>query len=77
MTVKIDKKIISVNKSFFELGGDSLKAITLVNKINKELNITMPLKEIFGKPIIKQQAEFIETSEWLSNSSLEFEKSEK
>ena len=75
--LKIDQELISVNRSFFELGGHSLKATVLVNKINKELNITIPLKEIFAKPTINQQAEFIETNEWLSNKDHEFDQVEK
>ena len=75
--LKIDKGLISIHRSFFELGGHSLKAAVLANKINKEFNIAIPLKEIFDKPTISQQAEFIETNEWLSDKIHEFDKPEK
>jgi amino acid adenylation domain-containing protein len=45
--LKLDPAVISVNKSFFELGGHSLRATLLVNKISRELQVTIPLKEIF------------------------------
>ncbi len=45
--LKIKKELISVDKSFFDLGGHSLKATTLVNKIFKELGVDLPLNTIF------------------------------
>jgi SagB-type dehydrogenase family enzyme len=75
--LNIDKEIISVNNSFFELGGHSLKATALVNKINLEFGIEMLLKEVFVNETLKEQAELIETSEWLFNKKSNFENSEK
>ncbi|MEW7293181.1 non-ribosomal peptide synthetase, partial [Aquimarina sp. 2304DJ70-9] len=65
----LDEKIISTNKSFFEVGGHSLKAMILVNKIAKEFDIVFPLEKVFEKPTIKQQAEFIDINQWLVNES--------
>lgn len=44
----IDKDLISVNRSFFEIGGHSLKAIGLLNRIFKEFGVKIPLKDIFN-----------------------------
>ena len=63
--LKLDKELISVNRSFFELGGHSLKAMVLANKIAKELEITLPLEQIFEQSTIKKQGTFIEINRWL------------
>ncbi|MGG3806588.1 amino acid adenylation domain-containing protein [Metabacillus fastidiosus] len=57
----IDK--IGVNYNFFEAGGDSLKAFSLASKIYKELNIEVPLKQIFNSPTIKGISEWIKGQE--------------
>ena len=67
--LKLDKELISVDRSFFELGGHSLKAMVLVNKIAKELEITLPLEQVFEQSTIEKQAEFIEINKWLDDSS--------
>jgi len=54
----IKKDTISIEANFFHLGGHSLKAATLVSKIQKEFNITLPLIELFKSPSIKSLAEF-------------------
>jgi len=66
--VKIWKEILGVGKigicdNFFELGGHSLKAINLIAKTHKELNIEIPLREIFKMPTIKGIAEYIKGME--------------
>jgi acyl-CoA synthetase (AMP-forming)/AMP-acid ligase II/acyl carrier protein len=67
--LKLDKELISVNRSFFELGGHSLKAMVLVNKIAKELEMTLPLEQIFEQSTIKKQGTFIEINRWLDDDT--------
>jgi amino acid adenylation domain-containing protein len=50
---------IGINHHFFKLGGHSLKATTLVSRIKRELDIHMPLVEVFNRPTIRQQAQYI------------------
>ncbi len=62
--VQIWQEIIGIKKvgildSFFELGGDSLKAIRVVTRINNEFLINISLNEIFTNPTIKFIAELI------------------
>uniref|UniRef100_UPI002414EB8C phosphopantetheine-binding protein n=1 Tax=Paenibacillus elgii TaxID=189691 RepID=UPI002414EB8C len=47
---------IGVKDNFFELGGHSLRATTLVGNIHKEMNIQVPLREVFEHPTIEQMA---------------------
>ncbi|MCM3738302.1 amino acid adenylation domain-containing protein [Bacillus cytotoxicus] len=55
--LKLEK--IGINDNFFELGGHSLKATILVGRIRKELEVEVPLKEIFSLGDIKGLSEYI------------------
>ena len=50
---------LGIHDDFFELGGDSLKAVTFAGKIYKRINIEVPLPEFFDRPTIKKLAEYI------------------
>ncbi|MCP5106693.1 MAG: amino acid adenylation domain-containing protein, partial [bacterium] len=52
----VDKKNIGRTSDFFELGGHSLKAIQLAAKIQKTLEVNLPLKDIFKHTVIKTMA---------------------
>ncbi|HNX29314.1 MAG TPA: AMP-binding protein [Syntrophomonadaceae bacterium] len=52
-------KMISVNDTFFELGGDSLKAAVLFEAIKKAFQLQVPLKYIFKNSSIEDLAEYI------------------
>ncbi|MCU0286404.1 MAG: amino acid adenylation domain-containing protein, partial [Acidobacteria bacterium] len=55
----IPKDSISTVANFFDLGGHSLKAINMIAKIHKVLDIKLPLSEVFKNPRIKGLAEYI------------------
>jgi len=61
----IEKQTISTTHSFFDLGGHSLVAVALNNKIYKTYLIDFPMKDIFSKPILSDMAESIESYLWL------------
>ncbi|MBH5318584.1 amino acid adenylation domain-containing protein [Paenibacillus sp. GSMTC-2017] len=46
--------------NFFELGGHSLKASTLVSEIYKQCEVRIPIREIFERPTVREQAEWID-----------------
>jgi amino acid adenylation domain-containing protein len=54
---------IGVKNNFFESGGQSLKATRLLNILHKELGVKFELKEFFTKPVLEQQAAFIQQSQ--------------
>jgi amino acid adenylation domain-containing protein len=56
----IEKNLIGINSNFFKLGGHSLKAARLIARIDRELNVKMPLAQIFRTLTIKRLAKFIE-----------------
>jgi phthiocerol/phenolphthiocerol synthesis type-I polyketide synthase E len=47
---------IGVNDDFFELGGDSLKAITLLKRVHQSFNIEISVRDLFEKRCIKKLA---------------------
>jgi NAD(P)-dependent dehydrogenase (short-subunit alcohol dehydrogenase family)/acyl carrier protein len=65
---------IGVRDDFFELGGDSLKAIIVISKIHKELNVEIPISGFFSAPTIEKLAGYInetEKSDYLAIESAE------
>ncbi|MGG0829571.1 non-ribosomal peptide synthetase, partial [Brevibacillus laterosporus] len=63
--VELFQEILGVEKvgtqdMFFELGGHSLKAMMLVLRMNKELGMEVPLKEVFTHPTVKELAATID-----------------
>jgi len=58
-TLKISP--IGRNDSFFELGGDSLLATTILHKIQDIFGVELPLRTIFELQTIKAIAEVIDS----------------
>ncbi|UCH97167.1 MAG: AMP-binding protein, partial [Candidatus Aminicenantes bacterium] len=50
---------IGIDDNYFELGGHSLKATLMVSKIRKELNVDVPLTEIFDNLTIRKLSQTI------------------
>ncbi|MEL7144968.1 MAG: amino acid adenylation domain-containing protein, partial [Bacteroidota bacterium] len=59
--LKLEEEQISANRSFFEMGGHSLNAAFLVNKLRKTLGIEVSLKDFFRYQTIAELAAYIET----------------
>ncbi len=59
--LKIEKEKISTEASFFSLGGHSLKALSLVNKVNRKYDVQITLQVFFEKETIKNLADTIIT----------------
>ncbi len=55
----IDKKEIGINSNFFELGGDSIRAIMLVVQYEKKMGISITPAEIFRCKSISSQLQLI------------------
>ena len=58
----LDINICSIHDSFFDLGGHSLLATRLASKLRAAFAIELPLRAIFDKPTIAQQAALIESA---------------
>jgi amino acid adenylation domain-containing protein len=68
--LKLPETALSVTANFFEIGGHSLRATVVVNKIRKQLKTEVSLRDFFGKPDIRSLALHIEKSEKLENTSI-------
>lgn len=74
--IKMKKEEISITDNFFDLGGNSLSAMTVVNKIQKRFNVGFTLRELFSNPIVKVMADNIGARTWLNDDKLEENNSE-
>jgi phthiocerol/phenolphthiocerol synthesis type-I polyketide synthase E len=59
---------IGVTDDFFDLGGDSLKAMLLLNKIKKEFLVNITVKELLESQNVRKMAAEIEEKLWMSGS---------
>lgn len=62
-----------INESFFHLGGDSILAIRLINKINEKFISELTLKDLMKNPVIDKLAELIEKKSAYSENNFEAE----
>ncbi len=69
--LKIDKSKIGIDTSFFNIGGQSLKATVLISEIHKQLNVKIPLVEVFKTPTIRELSRFIGEAEISSYTPIE------
>lgn len=56
--LQIDK--VGIDDNFFDLGGNSLSSIQLVENIKKELNLVVPVVTLFEYPTISALANYLE-----------------
>jgi tyrocidine synthetase-3 len=69
--LSIDQDMIGTDVSFFELGGHSLKATVMSGRIHRELDVAVPLVEIFRTPTIEGIGAYIREAVGDRFSSLE------
>ena len=50
---------ISIDDNFFDLGGDSLQAQKIINRIEREFNVKVPIRNFFTEPTIAQICKMI------------------
>lgn len=63
----LNLKQISIKSSFFDIGGDSLNAISLSTYLSTKYNISISVKDIFDYPIIKDLSDYI-SSKLINNT---------
>ncbi|MCP5051083.1 MAG: amino acid adenylation domain-containing protein, partial [bacterium] len=55
----IEAGSLGIDSDFFQLGGHSLNATRAISRIYKELDVKIPLSELFKSPSIRELARFI------------------
>ncbi|UCH95418.1 MAG: SDR family NAD(P)-dependent oxidoreductase [Candidatus Aminicenantes bacterium] len=63
--------MVGIQDDFFELGGDSLKAVIAISKIHKELNVEIPIAEFFNNPTIESLARYVNKAEVATYTPIE------
>jgi tyrocidine synthetase III len=66
---------ISLSDNFFDIGGNSLLAISLTNRISKEFNIVLKALKVFELPTIHDQADFLsgKKDDKMANKNIEID----
>ncbi|TGV30499.1 amino acid adenylation domain-containing protein, partial [Mesorhizobium sp. M00.F.Ca.ET.186.01.1.1] len=54
---------VGIHDDFFDLGGHSLKAMTVVFQVSKALEVELPVKALFEHPTVAELARFLSRSE--------------
>jgi amino acid adenylation domain-containing protein len=62
----------SINESYFNLGGDSIKAIKLISIINKVLSIKLSIADIYINDTIQKLANYISNNNDISVQQIEY-----
>lgn len=62
---------VGVCDNYFELGGDSLIALTLIDRLNKQLDVTLKLNVIYDRPTVVELADYVQTLQWLAHKPAE------
>ena len=55
-------KRVSIDESFFDMGGHSLRATKLANKIEAEIGVKLTIKNIFQNPTVSELAMMVDNS---------------
>ena len=57
--LKVDEELIGIDQNFFDLGGHSIRAVSLINKIQQVLGVKVELRDIFSHPSIQDQYKLV------------------
>jgi amino acid adenylation domain-containing protein len=69
--LKIEKERIGIHSDFFEIGGNSLQAITLISNVHKALHVKFPLVDLFARSKLNNMADYIRGAQRDRFTSLE------
>uniref|UniRef100_UPI003F797FB4 amino acid adenylation domain-containing protein n=1 Tax=Chitinophaga sancti TaxID=1004 RepID=UPI003F797FB4 len=57
---------VSMNDDFFEIGGQSLKAIQVISRVFKEFSVKLELRDLFINPVFAQFTERVALLMWIN-----------
>ena len=67
----LQREQVGVHDHFFALGGHSLKAMMLVSRMMKKLQVQISVREVFTRPTVKEMANYIKEAEGSSYPAIE------
>ena len=59
--LQVEENLLGRDANFFEMGGHSMRAIQLMNRILQKFGVELVLREVFESPTISEQARLIES----------------
>jgi polyketide synthase PksJ len=62
---------VGIRDDFFEMGGDSLKAINAISRMHQRVRLLFTLEEFFKRPTIEQLADYHQNKEKVRYTSIE------
>ncbi|MCP4158145.1 MAG: amino acid adenylation domain-containing protein [bacterium] len=62
---------LGIDNNFFESGGHSLKAAVLVQRVMKDLQVKLTLRELFSAPTVRQLATYLEETEKIRYAAIQ------
>ncbi|MEL4011745.1 amino acid adenylation domain-containing protein, partial [Bacillus velezensis] len=62
-------KQIGIDTNFYEIGGDSLKAIAIITEIKKRMNIEVPIGEIFKNDSVIALDHYLTANQYLTHQN--------
>lgn len=66
----LNKDKIGLTDNFFEIGGQSLKAMQVISRTFQNLQVTIGLKDVFAHPVMKDLCDLIRSKKDFSESSI-------
>jgi amino acid adenylation domain-containing protein len=66
--LEVKSESLGIKHNFFELGGQSIKAMQLISRINKEFNVNLKPVALFGNPTIEGVTDEIEKFNWINST---------
>ncbi|MCP5108912.1 MAG: amino acid adenylation domain-containing protein, partial [bacterium] len=66
-----EKDTIGIDSNFFQLGGHSLNVTIMAARVNKELNVKLPVGEVFKIPTIRELSRYLMGAEKVTHSSIQ------
>ncbi len=64
---------LGIKDDFFELGGDSLKAVLLINKLRKNTGIVIRMSDVFSNKTIEDISKVLDQVKWMKEKDNEME----
>ena len=61
----IGRNNIPVDKHFYEIGGDSIKAVQLCYEVKEKFGVVITLKELIAYPTVKEMSQYVDTQKQL------------